>query len=57
MKSSKKLTFKIVDTEQQAINLTNIINKEYTRYMRKVHPATYTIFNRIDKNFVVWYRY
>lgn len=54
------LTFEFADTEEKARTFCNAINRNYTRYMRKNHPAHYTPWSSQDgkeQKFVCWYRY
>lgn len=54
-----RLTFEFAETEEKAIKLCEQINKNYTYYMRKNHPAHYTPWsdkeNKSKYHFVVWF--
>lgn len=55
----KQLSFKICDTEENAIELCASINASVSYYMRKNHPANYTPWSNsegTEHGFIVWYR-
>ena len=55
-----RTTFEFTATEKEAQELCDRINANYTRYMRKNHPAHYTKWDAQDgksnMHFVVWYQ-
>lgn len=55
-----RTTFDFVETEEQAKQLCERINKAYTYYMRKNHPAHFTPWKDAEGkstyNYVVWYQ-
>ena len=55
-----QLTFKFVDTEQQALDLCATIQANQNAYRRKHHKPSYTPWESQDRKehkFVVWYVY
>jgi len=61
-----QLTFKLIENDEQAAKaFCDEINKGYTYYMRKHHPAHYTPYFIPDNDhkgtpwngFIVWYEY
>lgn len=55
-----RLTFAFAETEEKAREMCEAINKRYTYYMRKNHPAKYTPWSpsegESNYHFVVWYQ-
>lgn len=55
-----RTTFNFVETEEEAKQLCERINKSYTYYMRKTHPAHFTPWKDAEGkstyNYVVWYQ-
>jgi len=55
-----QLTFKFLDTEEQAQLFCDAINKESSHYCRTKYPAHYTPWTSSDQTehkFIAWYRY
>lgn len=51
-------TFKFCNTEDEAKKECSAINSCMTKYMRKNHPAHYTIWHsQTDTKWIVWYQY
>lgn len=53
-----RYTFEFFDTAEQAQNYCDLINKNYSYYMRKNHAAHYTPWTSQDgktKKYVVFY--
>lgn len=51
-------TFCFVDTEKEAIEFCERINKSASNYMRKNKPATYnkwTNYEKTEEAFICWY--
>lgn len=58
MKRKYRYTFELKKTIEEATNLCAMINKNYTYYMRKHHPAHFTPWSANDGSFdgfVCWY--
>ena len=54
----KQLTFRFVDSELDAQLLAQHINKQASAYMRKHHPASYSLWvseDRKEHKFIVWF--
>ena len=51
-------SFKFKNTEKQAIEFCDRMNKQATPYVRKHHPAHFTPWNSLDGKehlFIAWY--